>query len=137
MTQWKHKMPSNKMIMCLLRMMNFGYMILLISFKIPLKTMLNFANFWWTIIVMFWLLDFKIRIKMYLLLFCDESFYFIFYFFHFICMWITLHWKILLNVVIFYFKCIKIWKKMIIFFIKFKLFLFNYVHKNVLFDMLF
>ena len=79
MTQWKHKMMSKKMIMCLLRMMNLGYMILLISFNIPLKTMLNFANFLWAMTIMFWLSNFKIRIKMYLLLFCDESFYCFFF----------------------------------------------------------
>jgi hypothetical protein len=45
MTQWKHKMASKKMIMCLWKMMNLGYMILLISLKMPLKKMLNFANF--------------------------------------------------------------------------------------------
>ena len=45
MTQWKHKMTSKKKIMCLLSMMNLGYMILLISLKMALKTMLNFANF--------------------------------------------------------------------------------------------
>jgi hypothetical protein len=45
MTQWKHKMASKNMIMCVLRMMNLGYVILLISLKMSLKTMLNFANF--------------------------------------------------------------------------------------------
>jgi hypothetical protein len=45
MTQWKHKMTSKKKMMCLLIMMNLGYMILLISLKMALKTMLNFANF--------------------------------------------------------------------------------------------
>ena len=45
MTQWKHKMTSKMMMMCLLRMINLGYMIFFISFKMPLKTMLNFTIF--------------------------------------------------------------------------------------------
>ena len=84
MSQWKHIMMSKKMMLCLLIMMNLKYITFSISFRIPLKTMVNFANFWWVIIVMFWLSDFKIRINMHLLLFYDEyvllfSFYFSFY----------------------------------------------------------